>query len=89
MSTLSLLVLMLATVVALLLLSTLAYLPYRHPRLAAPLGVAGTFAAVLVAVGALITARGPTLPRRPRPPTNLAGSQPQAAQLTVSGARTL
>jgi hypothetical protein len=56
-STLSLLVLMLATVVALLFLSTLAYLTYRHPRLAAPLGVAGTFAAVLVAVGALIAAR--------------------------------
>ncbi|MEV8550831.1 hypothetical protein AB0L04_13505 [Streptomyces glaucescens] len=57
MSTLSLIVLLLAVVIARLLLSTLAYLTYRHPRLAAPLGVAGTFAAVLVAVGALIAAR--------------------------------
>ncbi|MFF8811475.1 hypothetical protein [Streptomyces pactum] len=57
MSTLPLLVLLLTAVVTLQLLGTLAYLTHRHPRLAARLGVAGTFAAVLVALGALIAAR--------------------------------
>ncbi|MBH5338270.1 hypothetical protein IHE55_27190 [Streptomyces pactum] len=57
MSTLPLLVLLLTAVVTLQLLGTLAYLTHRHPRLAARLGVAGTFAAVLVALRALIVAR--------------------------------
>ncbi|MFE5711971.1 hypothetical protein ACFQ7J_14280 [Streptomyces sp. NPDC056501] len=57
MSTLALLVLLLTTLVATMLLGSLVYLTYRHPRLTAPLGVAGTFAAVLVAVVALITVR--------------------------------
>ena len=57
MSTLALLVLVLMTVVVLMFLGSLVYLTYRYPRLTAPLGIAGTFAAVFIAVVALIVAR--------------------------------
>ncbi|MCX4971234.1 hypothetical protein OHA98_42320 [Streptomyces sp. NBC_00654] len=54
MSTLALLVLLLLVLVVLLVLAALAYVSFRHPRMATPLIVAGTFAAVMVAVVALI-----------------------------------
>ncbi|WP_185909351.1 hypothetical protein [Streptomyces sp. WAC01280] len=57
MSTLALLVLMLMTLVVMMCLGGLAYLTYRHPQLTAPLSVAGTFAAVFIAVVALVVAR--------------------------------
>ncbi|MFC9595764.1 hypothetical protein ACFTUC_38955 [Streptomyces sp. NPDC056944] len=57
MSTLALLVLMLMTLVVMMFLGGLVYLTYRHPQLTAPLGVAGTFAALFIAAIALIVAR--------------------------------
>ncbi|WP_328406371.1 hypothetical protein OHS70_39000 (plasmid) [Streptomyces sp. NBC_00390] len=57
MSTLELLVVLLLVLVALLAMGGLAYLAYRHPKLATPLLVAGTFAAALVGVVAVIVAR--------------------------------
>ncbi|MFE9853498.1 hypothetical protein ACFYPN_32590 [Streptomyces sp. NPDC005576] len=56
MSTLALTVVLLAALVGLLLLSAVGYLAYRHPRLATPLIVVGTFAAVLVGAGAALAA---------------------------------
>ncbi|MDQ0847626.1 hypothetical protein [Streptomyces sp. V1I6] len=50
MSTLALFVLLLLVLVGLLGLAGLGYLTYRHPRLATPLLVAGTFGGVFVAV---------------------------------------
>jgi hypothetical protein len=49
-STLALFVLLLLILVGLLGLAGLGYLTYRHPRLATPLLVAGTFGGVFVAV---------------------------------------
>ncbi|MFF0561927.1 hypothetical protein [Streptomyces sp. NPDC004266] len=57
MSTLTLLVIMLLTFTGLLSLGALAYAAYRHPKLATPLMVAGTFAAVFIGAIAMVVTR--------------------------------
>ncbi|MFE2011339.1 hypothetical protein [Streptomyces sp. NPDC059491] len=57
MSSLRLLVLFLLVLVTAILLGGLAYVTYRHPALAPPLGVATAAAAVMVACVAVILAR--------------------------------
>lgn len=49
-STLALLVVLLLVLVAALLIGAVVYLTHRHPRLAQPLGVGGTCAAVVALV---------------------------------------
>lgn len=56
MSTLVLLVILLLVVTGVLFLGAVGYLIDRHPRLAKPLSACGTWAAVLVAVVALVVA---------------------------------
>ncbi|WP_167345362.1 hypothetical protein [Streptomyces bikiniensis] len=56
MSTLALLVVLLLVVTGVLFLGTIGYLTDRHPRLAEPLGACAAWAAVFVALVALVVA---------------------------------
>ncbi|WP_327110870.1 hypothetical protein OG206_00140 [Streptomyces sp. NBC_01341] len=54
--TLALFVVLLLVLVSGLLLAGVAYVTHRHPRLEKPLGVAGSFAGVLIAAVAVLIA---------------------------------
>ncbi|MFC8270148.1 hypothetical protein ACFUIZ_31205 [Streptomyces cinereoruber] len=56
MSTLTLLVILLLVITGVLFLGAIGYLTDRHPRLAKPLGACAAWAAVFVALVALIVA---------------------------------
>ncbi|MFE5512181.1 hypothetical protein ACFQ9J_16435 [Streptomyces sp. NPDC056529] len=56
MSTLHLIVVLLLVITSVLFLGAIGYLTDRHPRLAKPMGACAAWAAVLVALVALIVA---------------------------------
>ncbi|WP_328973639.1 hypothetical protein [Streptomyces sp. NBC_00239] len=56
MSRLALLVVLQAVITGLLLLAALGYATYRYPRLVAPLGVVGAFAAAYAGTLAVVVA---------------------------------
>jgi hypothetical protein len=55
-STLTLLVVLLLVLTGVLFLGAIGHLIDRHPRLAKPLGICGTWAAALIATVALVVA---------------------------------